>query len=171
MGTSGDPNRYSSLSGIPKTGRRVRRMTNTASATDTAPDTSTDIAIVFPDGLVGCQDWKQFVLMTDDSDENLPVAVLQSLDDTSVSLMVTDPRFVASTYAASLTSQDRIDLGLAEDAEPVVYCTLSIADGWLTANLLGPLVVNPSNRQGKQVVQVDTSYTTKHPVARLAEEV
>lgn len=145
-------------------------MTMTAPAAEITTSTSTDIAITFADGLVGCQDWKQFVLMTDDGDEDLPVAVLQSLNDPNVSLMVTDPRFVDSAYSTALSSQDRIDLDLSENAEPIVYCTLSIVDGWLTANLLGPLVVNPTNRRAKQVVQVDTSYSTKHPVAQLAEE-
>jgi flagellar assembly factor FliW len=144
-------------------------MTMTAPAEITR-DTAADIAITFADGLVGCQDWKQFVLLTDDGDEHLPVALLQSLDNPEVSLMVTDPRFVDPAYSAALTSEDIADLDLAENALPVVYCTLSTGDGWLTANLLGPLVVNPSNRRAKQIVQIDSTYTTKHPVVRLGED-
>ena len=51
--------------------------------TDNQTASTTD-SIIFPDGLVGCQDWKNFILMTDDGDEELPVAILQSLDDASI---------------------------------------------------------------------------------------
>ena len=60
---------------------------------------------------------------------------------------------------------------MQEGTEPVVYCTLSVqADGWLTANLLGPLVLNPLNRRGKQLVLAESEYSTKHPIVQLARE-
>ena len=142
-------------------------MTMTAPMDADIHTASTDISIVFPDGLVGCQDWKNFVLMTDEGNEELPVAVLQSLDDPAVSLMITDPRFLDASFSPQLSSQDYADLGMAEGSQPVVYCTLSTADGWLTANLLGPLVLNPVTRRGKQVVIVDSTYTTRYPIAPL----
>ena len=104
--------------------------------------------------------------MSDDGDEELPVAILQSLDDASISLMVTDPRFLEADFT-KLSAQDYADLGLDEDSQTVVYCTLSTADGWLTANLLGPLVLNPVTRVGKQVVVVDSAYSTRHRIAPL----
>jgi flagellar assembly factor FliW len=133
---------------------------------DTQIATTTD-SIIFPDGLVGCQDWKNFILMTDDGDEELPVAILQSLDDASISLMVTDPRFLEPSFAPKLSAQDYADLGLDDASQTVIYCTLSTADGWLTANLLGPLVLNPITRRGKQVVVVDSSYSTRYRIAPL----
>ncbi len=142
-------------------------MTMTMSnSTDTQIATTTD-SIVFPDGLVGCQDWKNFILLTDDGDEELPVAILQSLDDASVSLMVTDPRFLEPTFAPTLSAQDYADLGVDDGGPTVIYCTLSTADGWLTANLLGPLVLNPITRRGKQVVVVDSAYSTRYRIAPL----
>jgi flagellar assembly factor FliW len=101
----------------------------------------------------------------------MPVAVLQSLDDPQVTLLVTDPARIEPQYAPQLTSQDRTAVGLAEDAKPTLLCTLTIADdGWLTANLLGPLVVNPVTRQGKQIVLTDSAFTTRHRVAPLSTD-
>jgi flagellar assembly factor FliW len=134
--------------------------------TDNQIPTTTD-SIIFPDGLVGCQDWKNFILMSDDGDEELPVAILQSLDDASISLMVTDPRFLEPSFAPRLSAQDYADLGLDDASQTVIYCTLSTADGWLTANLLGPLVLNPVTRRGKQVVIVDSAYSTRYRIAPL----
>ena len=42
-------------------------------------DLEADAAIFFPDGLVGCPDWKRFVLLVEE-DEAPPVAVLRSID-------------------------------------------------------------------------------------------
>jgi len=145
-------------------------MTTTA---QTAPDLhteSSDQLIIFEDGLVGCHDWKHFQVIVD-GDEELPVIVLQSLDDPTVSLLVTDPTFLTPTYEVRLTADDRAELGLDDDLRPTVFCTLSAGhDGWLTANLLGPLVVNPQTRLAKQIVLTDTTYSTRYPIAQLAAE-
>lgn len=123
--------------------------------------------IVFPQGLVGCERWQRFVLLTAD-DEALPVATLQSLDDPDVALLVSDPALVLPGYRAGLTDEDRALLGLPEGEQPVLYCTLTVgADGWLTANLLGPLAINPATRRGRQLVLADSLYSTRHPVARM----
>jgi flagellar assembly factor FliW len=118
---------------------------------------------------VGCENWKRFVLVTDDEVE-LPLAHLQSLDDPSVALIVTSPTQVDPNYSARLTDQDRADLGLSDGVQPVLYCTLTVSsDGWLTANLLGPLALNPASRQGKQLVLNESAYSSTHKVAKVAE--
>jgi flagellar assembly factor FliW len=132
------------------------------------PTNAADHALVFAEGLVGCPDWRRFVLMTAE-DEELPVASLVSLDDPAVVLMVTDPRLLLPDYEVKLSAEDRASIGLPAGTEPAVYCTLTLAaDGLITANLLGPLVVNPCTREGRQFVLTDSGYTARHPVARLA---
>jgi flagellar assembly factor FliW len=134
------------------------------------PTDAADHALVFPEGLVGFPDWRRFVLMTLE-DEELPVATLASLDDPNVELMVTDPRLLLPDYEVKLSEVDRAGLDLLADATPVVYCTLTLAaDGLITANLLGPLVINPLTRQGRQIVLTESGYTTRHPVARLSSQ-
>lgn len=139
-----------------------------------APDTSNpvqDQAIVFADGLVGCQEWKQFELLIDDGDDASPVAILQSLDDPQVGFLVTDPRLVVQDYGLRLSAEDRCELGLDDETQPSLLCTLSSGqDGLITANLMGPLVVNPNTHRAKQVVLVDSPYSTRHPVAPVVDE-
>ena len=128
-----------------------------------------DPTIVFPHGLIGCEAWKRFVLLVDE-EEDLPVAVLRCLDQPDIELMVTDPSLALSDYLVELSPEDRNSIGLTETDEPQVFCTLSIAqDGWVTANLLGPLVINPRSRRGKQLVLSDSPYSTRHPVARMGD--
>src|ERR1051326_8316279 len=136
---------------------------------------STDAAlsmppIVFPYGLIGCDSWRQFVLLTDDEEE-LPVAYLQSVDEPSVRLLVTDPRLLVESYTVDLSAADRASLELSPSETPVLYCTLTVGDdGAITANLLGPLAINSRSRLGRQVVLSDTTYSTRHFVAKLEGE-
>jgi flagellar assembly factor FliW len=121
---------------------------------------SADVAIVFPDGLVGCPDWKRFTLLVDD-EEDLPVAVLKCLEFPEVELLVTDPTLLDPDYARVV------------GAHPcgALYVTLSVQqDGWITANLLGPIVIDTRTRQGRQIVLTDSHYSARHPVARTTGE-
>src|ERR1700736_1131999 len=129
------------------------------------PITTTDPSVTFPEGLVGCPTWKPFLLIVEDAEE-LPVAMLQSLDDPDCTMLVADPKMVEPTYTVRLSAEDRAALALGTDGQPVLYCTLSVsADGWITANLLGPLAINPVTRVGRQLVLTETAYTTAHTIA------
>jgi flagellar assembly factor FliW len=126
-----------------------------------------DQIITFPNGLVGCESWRHFVLMTE-QEEDLPVGVLECLDQPETRLMVTNPKLLFADYSVSLNESERQLLDLPQGVEPVIYCTLSImSEGWLTANLLGPLVINPETRVAKQIVLADSGYSTRHPVVRV----
>jgi len=132
--------------------------------------TTPDPSVTFPDGLVGQPAWKRFILIVEDSDQE-PVAMLQSLDDPDVTMLVADPKMVEPTYTVRLTAEDRAALALGKNGQPVLYCTLTVsADGWITANLLGPLAINPVTREGRQLVLNETAYTTKHTVAQVSTE-
>lgn len=124
-----------------------------------------EAAIYFPEGLVGCPDWRRFVQVVD-TDEELPVVILQSLDRPEVQLLVTNPRLIDEAYARSLSSV----LQSEDGAQPVLFCTLTVgSDGSISANLMGPLVINPQTRRGRQVVLADSAYSTRYPVAAAQE--
>jgi flagellar assembly factor FliW len=151
-------------------------MTMTAPRTAPKPDaglpliTTADPSVTFPEGLVGCPTWKRFVLIVEDAEE-LPVAMLQSLDDPDCTMLVADPKMVEPSYTVRLTAEDRAALALGADGQPVLYCTLSVsADGWISANLLAPLAINPVTRKGLQLVLDESSYTTTHTIAQVSTE-
>jgi flagellar assembly factor FliW len=149
-------------------------MTMIAPRTDT-PTTETvavqtDPSVTFQDGLIGQPNWKRFVLIVEDAEE-LPVAMLQSLDDPNCTMLVADPKMVEPTYTVRLTAEDRAALALGKDGQPVLFCTLSVSkDGWISANLLGPLAINPITRVGRQLVLTETAYTTNHEIAQVSTE-
>jgi flagellar assembly factor FliW len=120
--------------------------------------------ITFPHGLVGCADWRRFVLL---SEEEAPgLHILQSLDEPRIHFLVTDPALVEPAYRATIDAHELDYLGLARPEDGVLLCILT-ARGippQVTANLLGPLVLNPIARLGMQIILVDSPYTTKHPL-------
>lgn len=82
-------------------------------------------------------------------------------------LLVTDPRLIDSAYAAPLSDGDKASLDLDTADSMVTYCTLTVAnDGGITANLLGPLVINTRTRRGRQLVLTESGYSTRHPVSQ-----
>jgi flagellar assembly factor FliW len=123
--------------------------------------------VEFPAGLVGCEGWKQFRLTPADEPTG-HFAVLECLDEPGVAFVLGDPTDFLPDYRVSLGELGRQLLGLAAGATPLVYCTLSVGDdGWITANLAGPIVVNPSTGTARQLVLADAEYSTRHQVARL----
>lgn len=128
------------------------------------PDDNAALELTFPEGLVGYPEWRRFRLEA--GPDALPVAVLQSLDDESLFLLVTMPELVCSDYAYTLPSAARSLLGLEPEQGARALCTLVIRDEpfSITANLLGPIVYNPAKGLACQLVLADTSYSPQHLV-------
>lgn len=124
--------------------------------------------ITFPHGLVGQPHWKHFVLLSDEDEQ--AVGVLQSIDDNQLSLMVTNPLLVLPGYRVELSADEQASLGLEQSQPPVVLTTVSIRDGLITTNLVGPLIINPRSRVALQVVLAESAYTTNHPIGWLSSE-
>ena len=145
-------------------------LTTAAIADQSIAASSVSHILAFPEGLVGCQDWKNFLLLSDD-EEDLPVACLQSVDEPQIRLFVTDPRLIDRDYSITLTEEDRSNLGVGAIDDAAMFCTLTVAeDGSITANLLGPLVINKQTLRGRQLVLSASGYSTRHPVAYLQGE-
>jgi len=120
--------------------------------------------IVFPRGLVGCENWRRFTL--EDDPEGGPVKLLQCLDEPDVGLLVVDPSLIVADYQVDLSSADVRELALRDESEAAVYCTLTVHQSptRITANLLGPLVINVRAGLGKQLVLANSNYSVRHPV-------
>jgi flagellar assembly factor FliW len=121
--------------------------------------------IVFGDGLVGCEDWKRFVLQ--ETMEAGPFKLLQSLDDPRVSFVVTDPYLLLPDYSFEMTEADVEKIGLESASDALVLCILVVKQEpelSVTANLLGPLVINVKQRRGVQVILAQSGYSARFPV-------
>ncbi len=122
------------------------------------------VTLTFAEGLIGCEDWKRFVL--DTVPEAAPLMLLRSLDDPEVSFIVGDPHAVLADYRLQPSASDleALDCPNPNDlATVVIFNTGPEAIlGKVTVNLLGPIAINLNGGTARQIIQPD--YSAHHPV-------
>jgi flagellar assembly factor FliW len=122
--------------------------------------------ITFPEGLIGLENYRRFVLKT--LPEQTVFKVLQSLDDEEFAVVVTSPFWFVPDYAFELTGGYQAQLGGTEDIELFVTITLAPDLADMTANLLGPVIISRQTGKGYQILASDKDYTTKYKIYQKA---
>ncbi|HEX2475773.1 MAG TPA: flagellar assembly protein FliW [Lacipirellulaceae bacterium] len=113
--------------------------------------------LTFVDGLIGMEDCRRWVLLSDAQNESL--AWLQSLDRAEVALAVVSPRRFVPGYQVRVSRREIQPLGLRDANDAQVLAIISHANGALALNLKAPLVIHLQERLGRQLVARDD-----HPV-------
>lgn len=126
-------------------------------------DVAEDSVFHVPAGMIGFPDARHYALIPF-PDKEVPFFWWQSMDGPSPCFVVFDPALVFSDYRVDVPASDleEIELASAEQATVLVVVTIPENPREMTANLMGPLVVNQSARKAKQLVLLDSRYTTKH---------
>ena len=114
--------------------------------------------------MLGFEGADRFVLM--DVNPQSPFKVLQLADRPEVCFLVTDPALFFPDYQLRLAAEQVADLGLSDPAKAAVLVVVTVRDGGarLTANLLGPLVINAETFRGKQLVLTGTAHKVDEPL-------
>ncbi len=121
--------------------------------------------IFFPRGILGFPEQRRFVLLPHREDS--PFCWLQAVDDPDLTFVVVNPFVINPDYKPEF--KDEVLSGL-EIEEGDVIDLLSIVTvprenpQAMTANLLGPIVINVSKRLAKQVVLDPHKYPLKYPL-------
>jgi flagellar assembly factor FliW len=118
--------------------------------------------LTFPSGLLGFPDQTRYVIL--DHDTDVPFKWLQAVGDPGLAFVIMDPADVVQGYSVALTPEALAELksDRSDDLSIAVILTIPSADpASVTANLRGPLVMNPRTKLGKQVVLTD-SFPTRH---------
>ena len=117
--------------------------------------------LTFPQGLLGFEQLTAFLLI--DQEEIAPLRWLQPVDEGRLSFTVIDPLLFFPDYTVKLSREDRESMQLAENERPLVLALVTIPEDprLMTANLLGPLVLNPETRVGRQLVLHDSGYPVR----------
>jgi flagellar assembly factor FliW len=125
--------------------------------------TTPDGVVTFPDGLPGFETCRRFVLVV--SPELTPFTLIQGMDADGPSFVAIDPRVLEDNYPMVLDRSDMSRLG-ADRAHPLLWLAIVAdkGDGTATANLRAPVVINPVNMRGIQVIAVDSRFQIDHPL-------
>ena len=119
-------------------------------------------------GLLGFPEQEKFVLIN--AEDEGPFKWLQSTEAPDLAFVLIDPRLVDKSYRVEVQREilDALEIGDVSRCLVFALVTLNRDPMKVTANLMGPLLINPENGLGRQVVLSDSPYTTRHPI--LGEE-
>ena len=132
--------------------------------------------IEFPEGILGFNDLRKFVLLDDPNDEIF--AWLQSCEIPQIAFPVLEPELFSQTYQVALTKHDLESLGLphqdtgTQKADPTTpmrirsFSIITIPDDptQMTANLKAPIVINIEKRTARQIVLQDNNLAIREPI-------
>jgi flagellar assembly factor FliW len=126
---------------------------------------SEDQIITFPSGLPGFPDEHRFALINDHLEP--PFYCLQSVDNPALAFVVGDPSALVPEYQPKNGARTLQELGANSPEDLQALVTLTIPPGRpreITANLMSPLLINPEQKIGKQVVIEKPHYSHQHPI-------
>lgn len=125
-----------------------------------------DNIFVFPDGIPAFESVKEFVILS--NPEEAPLMWLQATGRTDPAFIVTMPAVFHPNYVVDISDEDVEFLGLASPEDALVLSIITVRRGdpiRVTANLAGPVVINPKKGVGKQVIPLNAGeYSVRHDV-------
>jgi flagellar assembly factor FliW len=121
--------------------------------------------IRFPKGILGFPEEQEFVLLQTNDEGNF--FWLQSSLRPELAFVVSDPLLFVPDYQVPVKEEDFEQIELKQMADAQVLIIVNKVDRALTGNLQGPLVINATNRLGRQLVLSEKKYSTRHPLVDL----
>ena len=116
--------------------------------------------VTFPEGLLGFEQYKNFALI---DSEYEPFIWLQSTEDSQLAFLMIDPFLICNDYEADIDDFTLKTIGVESPEDIIIMTLVTIPkDGSaITANFLGPVVINKKNKNCMQVILNDNRWTTK----------
>lgn len=124
-----------------------------------------DRIITMKHGLIGFPDQRRFAILRPQ-----PESVLywyQSVDNPKLAFVITSPFIFIPEYSIILAEGIVAEMKAQSRDELDIYVLVTIPAGHpekMTANLIGPLIINQKARLAEQLVVEDSPYSHKHPL-------
>lgn len=122
-----------------------------------------------PFGMLGFLDKKRFVMLQ--HKENSPFFWYQAVDDPTLAFVITSPFLFKPDYKVDVDDvlKEMSWNGDMEENNLELYVVVNIPKGSpekMTANLIGPILINNKVRRAVQMVISNSPYTHKFPLIR-----
>ena len=120
--------------------------------------------IDFPDGILGFEFVEKFVIL--DSDEKSPFKWMQAYSIPELAFIIIRPIDFLVKYELIISQNDMKALNVESVEELLVFAIVTIPSNpsEMTANLQGPIAINPQKRIGRQVISLSDKYIVKHKI-------
>lgn len=118
--------------------------------------------ITFLSPIFGFDKLTRYVIL--DHSEDSPFKWLQSVEDADLAFVVTNPKFFGIHYEFAISEEIANQLGIKAAEDALVLTIVNIPQdnpGKMTANLLGPVILNQNTMAAMQIVLSDTDFSTK----------
>ena len=121
--------------------------------------------IYFPEGLIGFEDIRHYYLL--DSKEG-PFYWLQSEEHPQLAFLLIDPRVFMESYELSVKKSELAALELASEEDLLDFAIVTVPEdpSKISANLMGPIVINRKTRTARQVISENDEYDVKHYILK-----
>ena len=127
-------------------------------------DVRPESVLTFPNGILGFPDCRRYVIL--DHDTDAPFKWLQSLEEPGLAFVVLDPATFHPEYNVQVPHEALREVDGKENDELILSVLLTIPSNdptGITANLRGPLLMNPRTKLCKQLILSD-DYPTRFPL-------
>ncbi|MEW6263494.1 MAG: flagellar assembly protein FliW [Thermodesulfobacteriota bacterium] len=128
-------------------------------------DIDPEATISTPGGLIGFPNEERYVLIRHSPDS--PFFWFQAVDNPDLAFVIIDPALFKPDYQVPLPEAliSALKADSPEEISVFVIVTIPRQDPQtMTANLLGPLVINTQARLGRQIVLDERQYSHRHPI-------
>jgi len=121
--------------------------------------------IDFYDGLLGFDYIKKFALI-DVDEQKSPFKWLQAMDEPALAFVVIQPEDFMAEYKLVVSQSDLDAVEASEKESLVVLAIVTIPENPsdMTANLQGPIIVNPEKKLGRQAISLSDKYHVRHKI-------
>jgi flagellar assembly factor FliW len=119
-------------------------------------------------GLLGFPQERRYCLL--EAKAGSPFQWMQSVERPELAFLVVGPHEFFADYEVFLGDETAAEMALEKPEEAAVLALVSVQeDQAVTANLVGPVVVNTRTGRGRQIVLDTDQYTTRHRLCTLAQ--
>lgn len=121
--------------------------------------------IDFPDGILGFDFIKKFVIL-DAEDEGSPFKWMQAFEEKDLAFVIIRPVDFMESYELVISQNDfeAVKADSADDLIVLAIVTIPENPKDMTANLQGPIIINPAKRLGRQAISMSERYKVRHNI-------
>ncbi len=122
-----------------------------------------DNTLLFPEGLVGFEDLREFIVMPNEKEG--PLFWIQSIEDSQIAFILTDPTSFYYDYKVVPDGREREKLGIEEGEDCLIVSVVSVSPKReITLNLAAPILFAPETNRALQVILEGTSFSPQTPL-------
>ncbi len=127
-----------------------------------------DNTLLFPEGLVGLENLRKFVVMPNEKEG--PLFWIQSVEDPQVAFILTDPTGFYYDYKVVPDGREREKLGIDDNGECLIVSVVSVSsEREITLNLAAPILFAPETNRALQVILEGTQFSPQTPLPTVEE--